>query len=53
MKTFSEDREKVEGPLGIMRISLEKAEMCFRLLLEGMSIRSIQRITGLHQKTIL
>jgi transposase-like protein/IS1 family transposase len=52
-KTFSEDHEKVEGPLGIMRISLEKAEMCLRLLLEGMSIRSIQRITGLHQKTIL
>jgi IS1 family transposase len=36
-----------------MRISLEKAEMCLLLLLEGMSIRSIQRITGLHQKTIL
>jgi len=36
-----------------MRISLDKAEMCLRLLLEGMSVRSIQRITGLHQKTIL
>lgn len=36
-----------------MRISMEKAEMCLQLMLEGMSIRSIQRITGLHQKTIL
>ena len=27
--------------------------MCLRLLLEGNSIRSIQRITGLHQETIL
>ena len=36
-----------------MRISIEKAEMCLKLLLEGMSIRSIQRITGLHQETIL
>jgi IS1 family transposase len=36
-----------------MRISLDKAEMCLRLLLEGMSVRSIQRITGIHQATIL
>ena len=27
--------------------------MCLKLLLEGNSIRSIQRITGLHQETIL
>ncbi len=40
---------KDEGPLGEMRISLDKAEMCLRLLLEGNSIRSIQRITGMHQ----
>ena len=33
-----------------MRISLDKAEMCLKLLLEGMSIRSIQRITGVHQE---
>lgn len=36
-----------------MRISLDRAEMCLKLLLEGMSIRSVQRITGLHQETIL
>lgn len=52
-RTFSEDHEKTQGPLGDMRISLDKAEMCLRLLVEGNSIRSIQRITGLHQETIL
>lgn len=58
-KTFSEEHEKAprvprpEGPLGKMRISLDKAEMCLKLMVEGMSIRSIQRITGLHQETIL
>ena len=36
-----------------MRISLDKAEMVLSLMLEGMSIRSIQRITGVHQETIL
>lgn len=49
-KTFQEAKENL---LGSMRIPLEKAEMCLQLLLEGMSIRSIQRITGLHQETIL
>lgn len=52
-RTFSEEHEKTQGPLGEMRISLDKAEMCLTLMLEGMSIRSIQRITGLHQETIL
>jgi transposase-like protein/IS1 family transposase len=49
-KTFSEAQQK---PLGEMRISLDKAETCLKLMLEGMSIRSIQRITGMHQETIL
>lgn len=58
-KTFSEEHEKAprvarpEGPLGKMRISMDKAEMCLKLMLEGMSVRSIQRVTGLHQETIL
>jgi hypothetical protein len=38
---------------GSMRISIEKAETCLQLLLEGMSIRSIQRVTGPHQETVL
>lgn len=49
-RTFQETKENL---LGTMRVPLEKAEMCLRLLLEGNSIRSIQRITGLHQETIL
>jgi len=49
-KTFQELKDNV---LGTMRIPIEKAEMCLQLLLEGMSIRSIQRITGLHQETVL
>lgn len=58
-RTFSEEHEKApraprpEGPLGKMRISLDKAETCLKLLLEGMSVRSVQRVTGLHQETIL
>jgi transposase-like protein/IS1 family transposase len=49
-KTFSEAQDK---PLDDMRLSIDKAEMCLKLLLEGMSVRSIQRITGVHQVTIL
>ena len=52
-RTFSEEHEKPQGPLGDMRISLDKAETILKLMLEGMSVRSIQRITGAHQKTIL
>ncbi len=55
-RTFSEEHQKAprpQGPLGHMRISVDKAENCLRLLLEGMSIRSVQRVTGLHQETIL
>ena len=49
-RTFSEAQDR---PLDDMRLSLDKAEMCLKLLLEGMSVRSIQRITGVHQVTIL
>jgi transposase-like protein len=52
-RTFSEQNETPKGPLGVMRISMDKAETILKLMLEGMSIRSIQRITGAHQKTIL
>jgi transposase-like protein len=49
-RTFSEEHEKPQGPLGDMQISLDKAETILKLMLEGMSIRSIQRITGAHQR---
>ena len=46
-RTFQEAQDK---PLDDMRISMDRAEMCLKLLLEGMSIRSVQRITGVHQR---
>jgi transposase-like protein/IS1 family transposase len=48
--TFSEQRQK---PLGRHYISTEKAVQIITLLLEGMSVRSVSRITGTHQGTIL
>jgi transposase-like protein len=49
-KTFQEMKDNL---LGTMRIPIEKAEMCLQLLLEGMSIRSIQRITDCIRKRFL
>ena len=48
--TFSEPRQK---PLGRHYIQTEKAAQIIELLLEGMSVRSVSRITGTHQGTIL
>jgi IS1 family transposase len=36
-----------------MRLPMEKATLCLRLLVEGNSIRSVERITGVHRDTIL
>jgi hypothetical protein len=36
-----------------MYLPLDKAEMCLRLLVEGNSIRSTERITGVNRNTIL
>ena len=49
-KTFSEPKDK---PLGSMYLSLEKALLVLQMLVEGVSIRSTQRITGVEKKTIL
>src|SRR5437764_4099934 len=49
-KTFQEPREK---PLNNMYLPLDKAELCLRLLVEGNSIRSTERITGVNRNTIL
>jgi IS1 family transposase len=40
-------------PLGAMRISPEQATLCLSLLTEGSSIRSTERITGVHRDTIM
>lgn len=39
--------------LGFMRLSEEKVLMCLNLLVEGNSIRSTERVTGVHRDTIL
>jgi transposase-like protein/IS1 family transposase len=49
-KTFTEDHAT---PLDTMRLPLEKAEQIIRLMVEGMSVRSIERITDVHRDTIL
>jgi IS1 family transposase len=36
-----------------MRLPQDKAESILRLLLEGMSVRSVERVTGVHRDTIL
>lgn len=40
-------------PLGSMYLAEEKALMCLNLLVEGMSVRAIERITGVHRDTVL
>src|SRR5262249_1143977 len=39
-------------PLGRMRLDLDKAALCISLLSEGSSIRSTERVTGVHRDTI-
>jgi transposase-like protein/IS1 family transposase len=41
------------GPLEDMRLSMDKAIMILRLLVEGNSIRTIERVTDVGKKTIL
>jgi transposase-like protein/IS1 family transposase len=43
---------QIERPLGKMRIELPKAAFALKMLLEGISIRACERITGLHRDTI-
>jgi len=49
-KTFTEEHER---PLDDMRLPLNRAVSILKLLLEGMSIRSVERVTGVHRDTIL
>jgi transposase-like protein/IS1 family transposase len=49
-KTFLEPQEK---PLDGMYLPIEKAEMVLRLLLEGNSVSSVERVTEVHHGTIL
>ncbi len=49
-KTFTEGRT---GLFGKMMVPEDKALLAIQLLLEGTSIRSTERVTGLHRDTIL
>ncbi|TCK75989.1 DDE superfamily endonuclease [Acidipila rosea] len=49
-KTFTEEHEK---PLDEMRLPVNRAVNVLQLLLEGMSVRSVERVTGIHRDTIL
>jgi transposase-like protein/IS1 family transposase len=49
-KTFQPERDK---PLGEMILAVDKAIAVLRLLVEGCSIRSTERLTGVHRDTIL
>ncbi|MGH9385440.1 MAG: IS1/IS1595 family N-terminal zinc-binding domain-containing protein [Vicinamibacterales bacterium] len=48
--TFTEPKA---NPLGTHTTSLDDAEKVFTLLTEGMSIRAVSRVTGIHKTTIL
>jgi len=49
-RRFQEERERL---LGNMYLTEDKMLLCLTLLLEGNSIRSIERITGVTKQTIL
>lgn len=49
-KRFAEPKNK---SLGEMRLSDEKALMCLKLLVEGCSIRSVERLTDVHRDTVI
>ena len=48
--TFSDNPQK---PLGSHTTDLDRATQAFTLLTEGMSVRAVSRVTGLHKNTIL
>jgi transposase-like protein/IS1 family transposase len=49
-KTYTEDHARL---LGTMTVPEDKAILAIQLLIEGASIRSTERITGMHRDTIM
>ncbi len=49
-RSFTEEHQR---PLDEMRLPFEKALLVLQMLVEGVSIRSTERITGVEKKTIL
>src|ERR1700693_6485075 len=54
-KTYTEPHcPRVEtNPLGELRMAMEKGVLAIQLLVGGSSVRTTERITGLHRDTIL
>ena len=48
--TFTDEKQ---NPLGIHTTSLDDAVRVFELMTEGVSVRAISRLTGIHKTTIL
>ena len=49
-KTYTEPHKK---PFGDMKIPVDKAVFALTMILEGSSIRSTERVTGVHRDTIM
>lgn len=49
-RTFTPEGDR---PLGNMRLDAAKAVLCLRMLLEGTSVRSVERLTDVNRNTIL
>jgi IS1 family transposase/transposase-like protein len=49
-KTYTEDHARL---FGAMTVPEDKALLAIQLLIEGTSVRTVERITGLHRDTIL
>src|SRR5271157_5428855 len=49
-KTYTEDHERLFAP---MTVPEDKALLAIQLLVEGTSVRTVERITQLHRDTIL
>jgi IS1 family transposase/transposase-like protein len=49
-RTFTEPEPR---PLDRMRVPIDRALLCLRMLLEGCSVRSVERLTRTHRDTIL
>src|SRR5437763_15238319 len=45
--------EPVDKPLDSMYLPIEKAAVCINLLVEGMSLRSVERLTGIDINTLM
>src|SRR5438105_5901061 len=49
-RTYSEERARLFAP---MTVPEDKALLAIQLLIEGTSIRSAERVTGIHRDTII